>query len=289
MMTKRLSGIFSSKKVKGKDARGDSSTDLSPEKHKSDKRKTTALGETTSSNEQETIPAQRSLSLSADYQGANTHGASKRIRELEAKVKTLQNDLNESEKKVVEEAKRAKDLQDCLKRTEMCLNNVLHLEISEDVRQFITRFIKSGKRTFSVKDLPKGEANPFMRTAPKQRVVALYDFEGDSKEDLAFEEGDIITVTTKRNDGWWDGTANGLSGKFPSNFVEIFENDFWPVEAQKSWEGKEKNDLSFKQGEILVVLRKLDYDGWFLAENLAGKTGYVPEELVEPVEVIMDQ
>ena len=53
---------------------------------------------------------------------------------------------------------------------------------------------------------------------------ALYDFEAQQDGDLSFNEGDIITVTdTSDPSGWWVGEIEGVSGVFPSNFVEPYQ------------------------------------------------------------------
>ena len=37
---------------------------------------------------------------------------------------------------------------------------------------------------------------------------------------LKFKKGDIITITQKEDGGWWEGTLDGRTGWFPSNYVE---------------------------------------------------------------------
>jgi len=49
-------------------------------------------------------------------------------------------------------------------------------------------------------------------------VVALYDYNANGKDKLSFKEGDFIRVIKVRKSGWWIGSLNGKSGKFPSNF-----------------------------------------------------------------------
>jgi hypothetical protein len=55
-----------------------------------------------------------------------------------------------------------------------------------------------------------------------QYVIALYDFEGQTTEDLPFREGDRIRVVKKTDstDDWWDGELNGRTGSFPANYVQ---------------------------------------------------------------------
>ena len=53
---------------------------------------------------------------------------------------------------------------------------------------------------------------------------ALYDFEATSDEELSFQEGQLIRVIQKDengvDDGWWKGEINGKTGVFPSLVVE---------------------------------------------------------------------
>ncbi|KAI9294262.1 hypothetical protein K502DRAFT_324908 [Neoconidiobolus thromboides FSU 785] len=53
------------------------------------------------------------------------------------------------------------------------------------------------------------------------QVRVLYDFEAQSEYDLNICVGDIITLTKAEDDsGWSEGTLNGVTGQFPSNYVE---------------------------------------------------------------------
>jgi len=57
------------------------------------------------------------------------------------------------------------------------------------------------------------------------RVQALYPYQSADPSSLSFGKGDIIEVLTQLESGWWDGWCNGLRGWFPSNYVEIIEDE----------------------------------------------------------------
>ncbi|KAM9328593.1 LOW QUALITY PROTEIN: abl interactor 2-like [Pholidichthys leucotaenia] len=53
-----------------------------------------------------------------------------------------------------------------------------------------------------------------------EKVVAIYDYTRDKDDELSFQEGAIIYVIKKNDDGWFEGVMNGTTGLFPGNYVE---------------------------------------------------------------------
>lgn len=52
---------------------------------------------------------------------------------------------------------------------------------------------------------------------------ALYDYTGQTQEELSFPEGAIIRILskdTREDDGFWEGELNGVVGVFPAVLVE---------------------------------------------------------------------
>uniref|UniRef100_A0A3Q0SJC7 Osteoclast-stimulating factor 1 n=1 Tax=Amphilophus citrinellus TaxID=61819 RepID=A0A3Q0SJC7_AMPCI len=51
-------------------------------------------------------------------------------------------------------------------------------------------------------------------------VVALYDYNGKTADDLSFREGECILITQHLDDDWSCGRLNGKEGIFPRKYVE---------------------------------------------------------------------
>ncbi|CAL8385495.1 unnamed protein product [Gadus morhua 'NCC'] len=54
-----------------------------------------------------------------------------------------------------------------------------------------------------------------------QTARALYSYEGDAEDEIAFEEDDIITHIEMVDEGWWRGQRGGRSGLFPAAYVQL--------------------------------------------------------------------
>lgn len=59
-------------------------------------------------------------------------------------------------------------------------------------------------------------------------VKARFNFKQTNEDELSVCKGDIIYVTRVEEGGWWEGTLNGRTGWFPSNYVrEIKSSGKW--------------------------------------------------------------
>ncbi|KAM7375060.1 hypothetical protein PAMA_014240 [Pampus argenteus] len=50
-------------------------------------------------------------------------------------------------------------------------------------------------------------------------VKARFAFQQTNEDELSFSKGDIISVSRQEEGGWWEGSFNGKTGWFPSNYV----------------------------------------------------------------------
>lgn len=144
--------------------------------------------------------------------------------------------------------------------------------------------------------------------AKKEYVKANYDYQAQSTGELDFNEGDILEVTEKHQDGWWVGVLNGHEGLFPSNFVSaISESEAIPTQQQPAvmdsgasttppfnpqssstgedpvgrcralydYDAQDAEELSFSEGADIVVYQKFD-DGWWFGALENGQKGLFP-------------
>uniref|UniRef100_A0A8C4Y3U1 Rho guanine nucleotide exchange factor 7 n=1 Tax=Gopherus evgoodei TaxID=1825980 RepID=A0A8C4Y3U1_9SAUR len=56
-------------------------------------------------------------------------------------------------------------------------------------------------------------------------VRAKFSFQQTNEDELSFAKGDIIHVTRVEEGGWWEGTHNGKTGWFPSNYVREIKSN----------------------------------------------------------------
>lgn len=64
-------------------------------------------------------------------------------------------------------------------------------------------------------------------------VKARFPFQQTNEDELSFSKGDIISVNRQEEGGWWEGSFNGKTGWFPSNYVRELRGSDKTLEKQK--------------------------------------------------------
>ncbi|XP_046667454.1 intersectin-1 isoform X2 [Homalodisca vitripennis] len=124
-------------------------------------------------------------------------------------------------------------------------------------------------------------------------VVALYPFPASLPGQLPFGKGDIIRVT-ENQDIWWYGENNGQEGWFPKTYVKLSTDNVninntvdtgtLPPDQQEyyvalyPYMSGETGDLSFSQGEVVLVIKK---EGEWWTGVIADRAGIFPSNYVQ--------
>ncbi|KFQ15697.1 Rho guanine nucleotide exchange factor 6, partial [Leptosomus discolor] len=74
-------------------------------------------------------------------------------------------------------------------------------------------------------------------------VKARFNFKQTNEDELSVNKGDIIYVTRVEEGGWWEGTLNGKTGWFPSNYVREIKSADKPL-SPKALKGLESTQLT---------------------------------------------
>ncbi|RCN33293.1 SH3 domain protein [Ancylostoma caninum] len=101
------------------------------------------------------------------------------------------------------------------------------------------------------------------------RARAVADFEATAANQLSLKTGDVVCVREKSSTGWWEGELvrdeHTYAGWFPGDYVT-------PISAETAnqntatalfdYEAGQSDELSFKAGDVIVIVDKKDADWW---------------------------
>uniref|UniRef100_A0A8C3BUP4 Intersectin-1 n=1 Tax=Cairina moschata TaxID=8855 RepID=A0A8C3BUP4_CAIMO len=127
------------------------------------------------------------------------------------------------------------------------------------------------------------------------QAQALYPWRAKKDNHLNFNKNDVITVL-EQQDMWWFGEVQGQKGWFPKSYVKLISVYQMIIEqfikcfplfciyfslaeyiAMYTYESSEQGDLTFQQGDMILVTKK-DGDWW--TGTLGDKSGVFPSNYV---------
>jgi pyruvate/2-oxoglutarate dehydrogenase complex dihydrolipoamide acyltransferase (E2) component len=114
---------------------------------------------------------------------------------------------------------------------------------------------------------------------------AMFDFVGQSEQELTFKEGDVIGQVNQgadKDSAWWQGTRGGRTGYFPREYVALVDQKRrktpYTANVVYRFDARDpKSQLSLVVGEMIEVLELCDEvtGGWWVGRK-GDKVGYFP-------------
>ncbi|XP_056883537.1 SH3 domain-containing protein 19-like isoform X3 [Takifugu flavidus] len=115
--------------------------------------------------------------------------------------------------------------------------------------------------------------------------LALFDFPGQTAEDLSFHKGAIIQVTEHIDAEWRRGRVEGREGLYPAAFTQPHQAQPVPVQhsagkavARFDFTAESGDELTLKVGDIITEVESLDEE--WIAGVADGKRGIVPKSYI---------
>uniref|UniRef100_A0A674D7F1 Intersectin 1 n=1 Tax=Salmo trutta TaxID=8032 RepID=A0A674D7F1_SALTR len=166
------------------------------------------------------------------------------------------------------------------------------VEVKESSRQQLREQLDTVERETRSKLLEIDAFNTQLTKVEGLQAQALYPWRAKKDNHLNFNKSDVITVL-EQQDMWWFGEVQGQRGWFPKSYVKLISG---PVHTQNinpdieccvfpeyiamyTYESNEQGDLTFQQGDVIVVTKK-EGDWW--TGVVSGKTGVFPSNYVKP-------
>ncbi|XP_072321594.1 intersectin-2b isoform X2 [Eucyclogobius newberryi] len=152
---------------------------------------------------------------------------------------------------------------------------------------------------------PTHSPNPMPSESHGQKVVgnvlaqALCSWTAKTDNHLNFNKDDVIKVL-EQQENWWLGELNGAQGWFPKTYVSVLNEDtaatkslsaessdasdnqiFEEFVALYTYESPEPGDLTFKEGDLILVSKR---EGEWSSGSIGDRTGLFPSNYVKPKE-----
>ncbi|XP_074837682.1 vinexin isoform X2 [Carettochelys insculpta] len=125
-----------------------------------------------------------------------------------------------------------------------------------------------------------------------------FDFQAESPKELTLQKGDIVYIHKEVDRNWLEGEHHGRVGIFPSNYVEILPPtevpkpikpptiqvlEYGEAVAQYSFKGELAVELSFRKGERICLVRRVD-ENWYEGRiSGTSRQGIFPANYVQVV------
>nr|XP_056716891.1 vinexin [Euleptes europaea] len=120
--------------------------------------------------------------------------------------------------------------------------------------------------------------SPTKKEEKKMKAARLkFDFQAESPKELTLQKGDIVYIHKEIDRNWLEGEHHGRVGIFPANYVEVLPPteipkpiksptiqvlEYGEAVAQYNFKGGLQVELSFRKGERICLVRRVD-ENWY--------------------------
>ncbi|XP_015262648.1 PREDICTED: sorbin and SH3 domain-containing protein 1, partial [Gekko japonicus] len=124
----------------------------------------------------------------------------------------------------------------------------------------------------NVDDTAKRKSGSEMRAAR-----AKFDFKAQTLKELPLQKGDVVYIYKQIDQNWYEGEHHGRVGIFPQSYIELLPPtekcqpkktlpvqvlEYGDAVAKFTFNGDTQVEMSFKKGERITLLRRVD-ENWY--------------------------
>ncbi|KAM9325915.1 sorbin and SH3 domain-containing protein 1 [Gastrophryne carolinensis] len=125
---------------------------------------------------------------------------------------------------------------------------------------------------------------------------AKFDFKAQSPKELPLQKGDVVYIYKQIDQNWFEGEHHGRVGIFPISYIEVMPLtekvqptkappvqvlEYGDAVAKFNFKGDTAVEMSFKKGERITLIRRVD-ENWYEGKILnTGRQGIFPVTYVD--------
>ncbi|CAG2115385.1 unnamed protein product, partial [Medioppia subpectinata] len=128
----------------------------------------------------------------------------------------------------------------------------------------------------------KAYAEKENRTQSRKMGRVLYDFQALATRELSVKKGDLVFINKPKDHNWVEveDSYSGLIGLVPRTYLDLEQEGI--AKAKFDFTAKTPVEISFKKGEKLTLLRRVD-ENWYEGVNARQDAGIFPCSYVEAI------
>ncbi|CAH2321994.1 sorbin and SH3 domain-containing 1 isoform X8 [Pelobates cultripes] len=131
-----------------------------------------------------------------------------------------------------------------------------------------------------------------------RQARAKFDFKAQSLKELPLQKGDVVYIYKQIDQNWYEGEHHGRVGIFPISYIELFPQaekvqprkaspvqvlEYGDAVAKYNFNGDTAVEMSFKKGERITLIRRVD-ENWYEGKiSGTGRQGIFPVTYIDVI------